>query len=165
MMRILSRYFNRLYTLSTLSLALLAFFMLLCLMVLSIIKAEEENRNKLIRLQNSQEHINQEITLGFIKIDNVGKNQASAHDRFFKYRLVFRPPIQLNSGERYSVIGSITVDGSIKIKQIMHHPYRTLKYAISALSLILVVYIGRKYLRWDIKTKTIMIKNKSSRFI
>lgn len=110
----------------------------------------ERFNTQLQALQNPGEHAGTRICVGYLLIESIETWGVVATDKGgYRYPFAMNP-VNIEKGHRYSFRGTISVDGKIRVENFQHHPYNVLKYAFSLLSLVLVVYIIRMYIRFDL---------------
>jgi hypothetical protein len=124
----------------------------LLLVLLGVLSWSMESRRydeKLYKLQHPKQAAAELVCIGYIRIDQkTGKGVQGMDQSGTQYRFLIDPK-DFVLGDRYSLKGRITADGSILVESYQHHPHRILKHAFSLLSLILVLYILRRYIRFD----------------
>ncbi len=114
---------------------------LILLMIYSALEGSKLNHERTKIFINPLEHLQEEIRLGFLKIDEVNGYEITGHDSQRKYQLTSDPSLNIRKGETYSFIGMITASGKIRIKEIQHHPYRLYKYLLSSSAILIVLYL------------------------
>lgn len=124
----------------------------LVLVLLGILSWSMESKRydeKIYKLQHPKQAAQERVCIGYIRIDQkTGKGVQGVDQSGNKYRFLTDPG-DFVLGERYSFKGRITADGSLLVESFQHHPHRILKHAFSLLSLILVLYILRTYIRFE----------------
>jgi hypothetical protein len=120
----------------------------LLILALSMWQSESAvSAEKRMYLGNPQKFLGKEICASYIKIDETSPGSAVGRD---KSGNVYR--FQINSSdilvnERYSFKGTLKSDGMIQVSSFQYHPHRLLKYAFSALSLVIVLYLIIMHIR------------------
>ncbi len=138
---------NRVFGLPRWLLAGFSSLTLILLMVYSALEGSKLNHERTKIFINPLEHLQEEIRLGFLKIDEVNGYEITGHDSQRKYQLTSDPSLNIRKGETYSFIGMITASGKIRIKEIQHHPYRLYKYLLSSSAILIVLYLIIKNIR------------------
>lgn len=132
---------------------------LILLMVYCALEGSKLNHEKIKILSNPLEHLQEEIRLGFLNIDEVNGYEITGHDSQRKYPLTSDPSMNIWKGETYSFIGMITASGKIRIKEIQHHPYRLYKYLLSSSAILIVLYLIIKNIRIQEKGRYLTLIN------
>jgi len=131
--------------------------LLLLLGMLSWSGEEDAFERKLHRLQHPHEYESSEICLGYLTIDSLTARSVQASDRAGNAYRFYVDPSGFQTGERYSFRGHIMRNGMIRVADYLHHPQRQLKYAFSLLSLLPLIYLIARYIRFDRNTRTLMV--------
>jgi len=108
---------------------------------------------------NPDQHQGSIICTGFLIIKNKQAGIATGMDkRGIKYRLhMDTEKVFLN--ERYSFRGQISGDGSLRVISYQHHPYRFLKYLVSASSLFIIIYLLIVHIRFNTSSLCLIVVN------
>lgn len=101
-------------------------------------------------LNHPDQYAGQNLCIGFVNIIQINKEEVIAVDsRNYRYFFIIDSDIKIKEGETYSFLGIITDSGKIHVDTVQHHPYRKYKYLLSSLSLILVIFLIIKYIRFN----------------
>jgi len=108
---------------------------------------------------NLDQHQGSIICTGFLTIKNKEAGIVTGMDkRGTQYRLhMDTEKISLN--ERYSFRGQISGDGSLRVISYQHHPYRILKYLVSASSLFIIIYLVIVHIRFNRSSLSLIVVN------
>ena len=99
------------------------------------------------------------ICVGYTKIISITRNEIITIDRVGDtYRLI-TTDTKLRIGEIYSFSGMVTDSGKIQLYTYQHHPFRGLKYVFSLLSMIIIIFLILKYIRYDRATFSLVVKD------
>jgi hypothetical protein len=99
------------------------------------------------------------LCLGYIKIISVNKAGAvGMDDNENQYELLIDSR-KLTVNELYSMRGFVRADGKFFVEVFQHHPFRELKYVFSGLSLFLILYIIKVYIRFDSASRSFRVMN------
>lgn len=139
--------FNKLLTLPRWLLAGLSSSLLAALIIFSFIRGSKSENDKTYLLNHPTSHLNEEIRLGFLKIDKVNHYEISCRDSQRQYRLISNPTMNILEGDTYSFTGLITASGKIRLTEMQHHPYRLIKYLLSALAIVIALILILKNIR------------------
>lgn len=107
----------------------------------------QRQEQKMYMLKHPDKQVERDICVGYLRVHAKHTGEIIAldnHDNLF--RLIVNPG-ELQIGERYSFRGRLQPDGRIRVEAHQHHPHRLLKYLFSGLSLVLVLYILKTYIR------------------
>ena len=152
---------NRVFGLPRWLLAGFSSLTLILLMVYSALEGSKLNHERTKIFSNPLEHLQEEIRLRFLKIDEVNGYEITGHDSQRKYQLTSDPSLNIRKGETYSFIGMITTSGKIRIKEIQHHPYRLYKYLLSSSAILIVLYLIIKNIRIQKKGQYLTLINEN----
>jgi hypothetical protein len=114
---------------------------------------------KLFYLNNPQKFKGKEICVSYINVVQKSPGGVIGRDMGGKvYHLQLNSPdILIN--ERYSFKGIIKSDGKIQVSSFQHHPFRVLKYILSALSLAIVLYLIVIHIRFEESVFLLSVRN------
>ena len=139
--------FDKFFNLPRWLLAGLSSSVLTALMILSFMQGSKLENDRLNLLIHPNSHLNEEIRLGFLKIDKVDRSEISGRDSQRQYQLISNPAMNIREGDTYSFTGMITASGKIRLTEIQHHPHRFYKYLISGSAILIALNLIIKNIR------------------
>lgn len=108
---------------------------------------------------NPEKHPGTTVCLNFCPITDKNANEviSSYPGKASYFFLMDTSLVEIN--KVYSFRGMITPEGKIRVINFQHHPHRNLKYLLSLLSLPVILFLVVKYIGFDKKSFSFIIKN------
>jgi hypothetical protein len=139
--------FDKIFNLPRWLLAGLSSSVLIVLIIFSTLQGSKSENDRLNQLNHPKRHLNEEISLGFLKISKVNRYEISGRDSQRQYQLISNPSMNIREGDTYSFTGMITASGKIRLTEMQHHPHRLYKYLISGSAFLFVFNLIIKNIR------------------
>ncbi len=108
-------------------------------------------------LENPQEYAGTHVCMPYGKVVLIHADTAlTVNSREAKYRFVVDTTV-VHLYQTYSFAGVLQGDGTIVVSDVHHHSYRFGKYALSLLSLPIMIWLIVKYIRFDQSTLSLIV--------